>query len=82
MREAQSPPGPYGAGDRPKRIAGVLLWLAGQFGPTSPFTRQSIAEMANTTQVHHPHAHRFPLDADLIATGWKAHRHAEFQGAA
>ncbi len=32
-----------------KRIAGVLLWLRGKFGDTLPFTRQSIAEMANTT---------------------------------
>jgi CRP/FNR family transcriptional regulator, cyclic AMP receptor protein len=32
-----------------KRIAGVLLWLWGKFGNVLPFTRQSVAEMANTT---------------------------------
>jgi CRP-like cAMP-binding protein len=32
-----------------KRLAGVLLWLQSKFGDTLPFTRQSLAEMANTT---------------------------------
>jgi CRP-like cAMP-binding protein len=70
MREAQSFR-TLGAETVEKRIAGVLLWLAGKFGSDLPFTRQSIAEMANTTPES---AIRTLIDfrrRGLIATGWK-----------
>lgn len=70
MREAQSFR-TLGVETVEKRIAGVLLWLAGKFGSDLPFTRQSIAEMANTTPES---AIRTLIDfrrRGLIVTGWK-----------
>ena len=70
LREAQSFR-TLGAETVEKRIAGVLLWLVGKFGSDLPFTRQSIAEMANTTPES---AIRTLIDfrrRGLIVTGWK-----------
>lgn len=70
MREAQKLR-TLGAESVEKRIAGVLLWLEGKFGPHLPFTRQAIAEMASTTPES---AIRTLIEfrrRGFITTGWK-----------
>jgi CRP-like cAMP-binding protein len=70
MREAQKLR-TLGAENVEKRIAGVLIWLLGKFGPTLPFTRQSIAEMANTTPESAIRALIEFRRRGIIKTGWK-----------
>lgn len=54
-----------------KRIAAVLLWLEGKFGPTLPFTRQAIAEMAGTTPESAIRSLIHFRRRGFIKTGWK-----------
>ncbi|MBP9699323.1 MAG: Crp/Fnr family transcriptional regulator [Elusimicrobia bacterium] len=54
-----------------RRIAGVLLWLESKFGPTLPFTRQAIAEMASTTPESAIRALILFRRRGYIKTGWK-----------
>ncbi len=60
-----------GAESVERRIAGVLLWLESKFGPTLPFTRQSIAEMASTTPESAIRALILFRRRGYIKTGWK-----------
>lgn len=70
MREAQKLR-TLGTESVEKRIAGVLLWLEGKFGPTLPFTRQAIAEMASTTPESAIRALIHFRRRGFIKTGWK-----------
>ena len=70
MREAQKLR-TLGAETVEKRIAGVLLWLEGKFGPDLPFTRQAIAEMASTTPESAIRALILFRRRGFIKTGWK-----------
>ncbi len=70
MREAQKLR-TLGTESVEKRIAAVLLWLEGKFGPTLPFTRQAIAEMASTTPESAIRALIHFRRRGFIKTGWK-----------
>lgn len=71
MREDAKASRTLGTESVEKRIAAVLLWLEGKFGPTLPFTRQAIAEMASTTPESAIRALIFFRRRGFIKTGWK-----------